>query len=862
MRGGIARQIPYISLLTFAQLCFLSVVTHGDTVENGQWSNNFPQVTRITAIAADPANDARILAGSGIGKPLFRTTDGGRSWDAIGNGLNAAVWALAFDAGDPNRLYAGTYSGGAFRSTDAGETWASINQGLGDSGKLPGVASMVADPKRADVIYAGLRGEMTTIFARPGASVSADSLPSTIYHGGIYKSTDGGSSWHPSQNGIPVPETSPLSVSALAIDPKNSEHLYAGARALFESTDGAATWTPLPNTPPGAGEINAILIDPTNTEVLYVATTFNGIFKSTDGGGTWIPASRGLQKPTIITLILDPENPEMLYTVAGRPWYAATGPIDIYRSDNGAASWNPFEPSLPSVYGAFALALTGPANSRTLHVGTEGGVLSTSVPRSSAFYLPHLGDGTSGSLRLRTNLMLTNLGPEAAVKVDFFSPGGNPLMLQFGSREPTSSLTLTMKTGEIFSEWSAGLGPLTLGYARVSAPVDITGNVIFACEQDQAILYETGVPAVRLPARDLTLFFDCDSPQSNVGMAVVNRGTATAAVKLTLYDQDFGVVAKRTLAEAVGHDLHSGESIARYVTEIFPEIRGLSIRTGTVTLESDQDVAAITLHELRTGSTIQMSTFPMIPGRADQNSRPIYHGPLIFPQIANGQLADVTFRTEIILVNTGGDASASVYFQGGQGEAVEFDFEGFGSKSNIAVNLPAGHAVKLRTKGSGELHTGYATIHSSYGGDVRGFITLVQSDSQSSTEATVMACPEQVTFSFSFDTSEPSVNTGLAFCGKGDSPVLTHVECKLYDESAQLVATREFPFMPYGHTAQFATELFPEIRTSKMSRGLITVESSALLVPLVLREHLVNAPSFPEPLYRLTTLPVFRKGMD
>jgi hypothetical protein len=259
---------------------------------------------------------------------------------------------------------------------------------------------------------------------------------------------------------------------------------------------------------------------------------------------------------------------------------------------------------------------------------------------------------------------------------------------------------------------------------------------------------------------------------------------------------------------------------------------------------------------------VQMSSFPLFPARADQDKRPIDQGPLIFPHIADGRFGDVTLKTELVFVNTGGDASAGIYFHGDQGSPVEFDLEDLGPKSSISVNIPAGHAVRLKTSGSGALRAGYATVLPSYGGEVRGFMIVVQSDSQSSTEATVMACPEQLKFSFSFDASDPRANTGLAFSGNADSSALTHVECKLYDESEQLIATREFDFMPYGHTAQFANELFPEILTGGVSKGLITVESSALLVPLVLREHWANAPGLPKPLYRLTTLPVFRKGID
>ncbi len=862
MRRFIRSGLPQILLIGFGQLCLLVVGSRAEAEDIGQWFAGFSQPVHITAIAVDPLNETRIFAGGAGEKPLYRTTDGGRTWATVGTGLPSlgALSCFAFDAGSPDRIYVGSFVSGVFRSTDGGQTWTAVNQGLGSAGRLPEVLALATDPEQPGVVYAGLRGGLT----------GPDPFPSSVYHGGIYKSTDGGDTWHSSGTGIPLLESTPLSVGALLVDPKNPKHLYAGARELYRSTDWGTTWTSLPSKPPGfpKGEIVAIQNDPRDSRVLYLAKgkgsyeSTDGIYKTTDAGETWIAASRGLPKPIISSLILDPENPDVLYTAAGESLYAATGQSGIYRSDNGAASWNSFEPSLPSVYTTYALVLTGESNSRRLHAATAAGVVSAGICSSSVFYLPHFGDGLSGGLRLRTNLMLTNLGPEAPVVVDFFTPDGNPLMLQFGARELSNSLTVDLKPGEVFSEWTPGVGSLAFGYARVSAPADVKGNVIFSCEQDEQVLYETGVPAVTLPTRNFTLFFDCHDERSNVGLAVVNRGAGSASVRFRLYDHDFGLIAEHTLAEVLGRNLNSGQSFARYATEIFPEIRQKGLQTGTITVLSDQDLAAIALHEQGTSGAVRMSTFPVIPARADQEKAGfLYQGVLSFPQMADGQLDDVTFRTELVLVNTGPDTSAEIFFRGGLGSPVEFELEGLGPKSSISLDLPAGRAVSLKTKGTGALHTGYATILP-YGIGVHGFVVVVQSDAVSSTEATVMASREQVKFSFCFDASDPSVNTGFAIAGKGDPSVLTHVECKLYDPSAQLIATRKFDFMPEGHSAQFATELFPEIRSANTPTGLIAVESSAPLVPLVLREHLASAPSFPKPLYRLTTLPVFAKGID
>jgi photosystem II stability/assembly factor-like uncharacterized protein len=843
-------------LLAVTSLVLFSSTGAARGPDVGPWSIDLPLWT--TVLVVDPGDKATIYAG---GAPhsddddryLFKSTDGGQTWTDASNGLVSAIRSIAFDAGDHRVLYAGSF-GGVFKSTDGGENWVRASEGLGSIERPLDVLALTADPAQPGVIYAGARGGYV------------GSWGLSVYHGGVYKSTDGGGTWHSSQTGILLPEhaVTPVEVSSLIVDPRNPATLYARTDRLYRSTDAGATWMLLANSPTGLGSsgINdSLVMDPRDSRVLYLAnysgttTSPGGIYRSRDGGETWTWASGGLQSPMATSLVLDPENPDVLYAATG-----SFGRSGVYRSDNEGTSWNVFEPPLLAGMEVRALAITGSGNSKRFYAGTSSGVASTSIFNPSVFYFPHLGNGVSGPLRLRTNLMLANMGPEAAVQVDFLDTEGKPLVLQLGNREPSSSLHLILRPGDVFSEWTLGTGPLVSGYARVSAPPDVNGNVIFACEQDQQLLYETGVPAARAPSRDFTLFFDSQEGQSNVGVAVVNRGEQPATVRFRLYDGDFVMIAERTVNDILGADLVPAQSMAAYATEIFPEIGEQSLQTGTITVQSDQDLAALTLHQQQQGSTVRTSSFPIVPGRADRAGLYLPQD-LTFPQIADGRQGDVSFRTEVVLINTGSDTFADVFFKGGLGSAREFDLEGLGLKSSVSVVLPKGRTVSLKTRGSGELQTGYATIFP--WGDVRAFVVVVQSDAQSSTETTVMPSHPRSKFSFFFDRSEASVNTGLALAGSGDVSLLINVECKLYDESAQLITTRKFDFMPRGHYAQFATELFPEILHRKMLRGLITVESThGELVPVVLREHLAPAAGFLKPLYRLTTLPVFPKVLE
>jgi hypothetical protein len=225
---------------------------------------------------------------------IYRSVDGGSSWSHVLSGVqNVQVTGLAFP--NSSTILAGTLFEGVRSSVDGGRTWADFNDNLGDQV----INKLVADPANASVVYAltnnnGLRrvdfsqgttwqgaltpSTVTTAASRPSllarfeplndllaldesspAAVLAprtNALPTTplldmtfapsnpriAYLGsagsGIYASQDGGLSWEPA--GL-AGET----VTSLAVDPHNPNHLYAVTDTVWESQDGGRTWASL-----------------------------------------------------------------------------------------------------------------------------------------------------------------------------------------------------------------------------------------------------------------------------------------------------------------------------------------------------------------------------------------------------------------------------------------------------------------------------------------------------------------------------------------------------------------------------------------------------------------------------------------
>jgi photosystem II stability/assembly factor-like uncharacterized protein len=340
-----------------------------DAGTNWSESNTGLRTLGIQVLVGDPVDPATIYAGGDEG--LFKSVDRGGSWNqqaafqvAAGTlppgqpplppGLvppaaPASVQALLIDFTDPNILYAGTHRTDGcfftdillFKSTDGGATWS-------DS----------ITPKQSGCLADGLMAmdpaDPNTLYLRYG----------DFYDGfGLRKSTDGGATWDFAGLGGDA-------LDALVIDPTNPATLYAGTNGgVFQSRDGSVKWNlaGLAKT-----NVNLLAIDPHQPNVLYAGTTgyypevpgFRSLFKSTDSGASWSPINVGLRdlldtRAPVNALILDPAHTDILYV--------ATSGYGVFKSSDGGATWAPFNDGLTHL-DVRALAIAGGA----VYAGTPG----------------------------------------------------------------------------------------------------------------------------------------------------------------------------------------------------------------------------------------------------------------------------------------------------------------------------------------------------------------------------------------------------------------------------------------------------------------------------------------------------------
>ncbi len=304
-------------------------------------------------VAASDPNVIYVGTGAGIIRPdlatgdgMYKSTDAGKTWTHLGLRDSQMIADIAVDPRNPNRLFVAALGHpygpnperGIFRSTDGGATFEKV---LYKDEYVSG-NDVHIDPSNPDIVYAAL-WEQQQGFTENGAYGEM--------HGGIFKSTDGGTTWKQLTGGLPA-----ITEANLAIAPSNPKLIYAmiaggappeapgaaaaapaggrgggrggrggggggrggggggGGVAFYKSSDAGEHWFLAVNDPSlsaaqrrmadnrplmriGGGDLPTISVDPKNENVIYSCSTV--FWRTEDSGLTWSAVRGALRAATI-----------------------------------------------------------------------------------------------------------------------------------------------------------------------------------------------------------------------------------------------------------------------------------------------------------------------------------------------------------------------------------------------------------------------------------------------------------------------------------------------------------------------------------------------------------------------------------
>ena len=301
------------------------------------------------------AGSGKVMYVSDAWAGVFKSNDAGKTWFPVNQNITARrgqtldavpIFCLTIDPHDANTLWAGTKDQvGIFKSTNAGKSWTKLINGIKEVELT--IRGFTVDPKKPDVVY--MAAEIPSYVWHPSKKKHVGKN-FDMTRGVVYRTTDGGKSWNPIWYGanlaryvwIDPRDTSVIYISTGIFDreAENTRLVTAhpglvvddpGGVGIFKSTDGGKNWKPI-NQGLGNLYVGSLYMHPKNPDILLAGTGCNpwqigaGVYLSLDAGKTWKHTLKG----DVITSVEFASDPRIAY---------AGSSSAIYRSEDSGVTW-------------------------------------------------------------------------------------------------------------------------------------------------------------------------------------------------------------------------------------------------------------------------------------------------------------------------------------------------------------------------------------------------------------------------------------------------------------------------------------------------------------------------------------------
>jgi photosystem II stability/assembly factor-like uncharacterized protein len=292
-----------------------------DPVKLSGWDIVGPMGGDVRVVVVDPKDKSRLYVSTLDGQ-LHSSADGGKTWQMLVN-LNRpqlVLDQLMIDSRDSNVIYTSGHRhkmpGGFFKTTDGGKSWKEAKELRNES-----IHAMTQSTKNPNLLLVGTvdgvwksenSGDDWKKLASKTNPINIDSLAidptdtNIIYAGTwwrAYKTTDGGQNWRLIKDGM----IDDSDVFAITIDPRDSNHIIASAcSGIYESFNKGEKWAKIQGIPSQSRRTRDILQHPTIPGVVFAATT-EGFWMTSNGGKSWaITTQKDLE---INSIAVHPDDP-------------------------------------------------------------------------------------------------------------------------------------------------------------------------------------------------------------------------------------------------------------------------------------------------------------------------------------------------------------------------------------------------------------------------------------------------------------------------------------------------------------------------------------------------------------------------
>ncbi len=269
-------------------------------------------VYAIGAITMDPNNPFVVWAGTGennhqralgYGNGVYKTDDGGKSWKNMGLKNSRQIGEILIDPRNSNIVYVAAEGSawgpggdrGLYKTTDGGKTWEKIL----NVSENTGINNVVFDPRNPDVLFATSEQRRRHVWGKIGGGPES----------AVYKSIDAGKSWQKLTRGLPSGHVGGMGI---AVSPVNPDIIYIIAEAaddnggFFRSTDRGASFEKMSSYNASGQYYNVIFCDPVNPDKVFSMDVVSKV--TYDGGKTWNNLSTSQRHVDDHAFWIDPRN--------------------------------------------------------------------------------------------------------------------------------------------------------------------------------------------------------------------------------------------------------------------------------------------------------------------------------------------------------------------------------------------------------------------------------------------------------------------------------------------------------------------------------------------------------------------------